>query len=440
MRWRLALGRQTARWGLWGVLVLLSGCATYNARFAPIDASLARNDPAGALKLLEKQSFSERDRLLFHLDRAMLLRMLGQYAESNRELEAAKGLIRTFDPFSVSEQTAAFFINDATIAYSGVPLERVMVHVFAALNYLELGQPDAARVEVLQIDLLLRQLSERAPEPALGVDPFARYLSGMIFEALGEDSDALIAYRKALEAYRLQQPVTGLGVPNALQADLLRLTRRLGLADEHDRLRALFPHADEPDPSPNQGRVILFVANGLAPVKREVSDAVVDPTSGILVRISLPVYEPRPSLVRRLRVRVGDVVYLAEPVENIAAIARATLDAALPAITARAMARAVAKYQMAREAGKQDDLAGLLMNIVNVVTERADTRSWLTLPGEIRMVRLNLPPGRHRLELELLDDLGNLLGRHVWPDVTVRAGRIGFISYHYPVYRKKAHP
>jgi len=107
-----------------------------------------------------------------------------------------------------------------------------MVHVFAALNYLELGQPEAARVEVLQIDLLLRQLAERAPEPALGVDPFARYLSGMIFEALGEDSDALIAYRKALEAYRLQQPLTGLAVPAALQADLLRLTRRLGLADE----------------------------------------------------------------------------------------------------------------------------------------------------------------------------------------------------------------
>jgi len=440
MRWPMALGRQTARWGLGGLLVLLAGCATYDARFAPIDASLVRNDPAGALALLEKQSFSERDRLLFHLDRAMLLRMLGQYAESNRELEAAKGIIQAYDPLSVSEQTAAFFINDATIAYSGVPLERVMVHVFAALNYLELGQPEAARVEVLQIDLLLRQLAERAPEPALGVDPFARYLSGMIFEALGEDSDALIAYRKALEAYRLQQPLTGLAVPAALQADLLRLTRRLGLADEHERLRARFPHAEAADPSADRGRVVLFVANGLAPVKREVSDAIVDPASGILVRISLPVYELRPSLVRRLRLRVGDTVHLAEPVENLSALARATLDAALPAITARAMARAVAKYQMAREAGKQDDLAGLLMNVVNVITERADTRSWLTLPGEIRMARLSLPPGRHRLVLELLDDAGNLVDRHVWPDVTVRAGRIRFISYHYPVYRKRGHP
>jgi len=82
MRWPMALGRQTARWGLGGLLVLLAGCATYDARFAPIDASLVRNDPAGALALLEKQSFSERDRLLFHLDRAMLLRMLG--ASANR--------------------------------------------------------------------------------------------------------------------------------------------------------------------------------------------------------------------------------------------------------------------------------------------------------------------------------------------------------------------
>ncbi len=429
-----------ARGILLAALLALAGCATHSERFAPVDASLARNDPATALQLLEKQEFGERDRLLLHLNKAMLLRMLGRHAESNRELEAAKTIIRAYDPFSVSEQTAAFFINDATIAYSGVPLERIMVHVFAALNYLELGQPEAARVEALQIDLLLRQLAEKAPRPELGVDPFARYLSGMIFETLGEENDALIAYRKALEAYRLQQPVTGLPVPLALQADLLRLTRRLGLDEEHRRLKQAFGLTGTPEEAPGEGRVVVIVANGLAPIKREISDAVVDPVSGILVRISLPVYELRPSSVRQLRLAAAGRTRFAEPVEDIAALARATLDTALPAITARAMARAVAKYQMAREAGKQDNLAGLLVNMVNVMTERADTRSWLTLPGEIHMARLSLPAGRHDLELELLDDRRRVFDRRIWRQVTIRPGRLTFLGYHYPVYRKRNPP
>jgi len=46
-------------------------------------------------------------------------------------------------------------------------------------------------------------------------------------------------------------------------------------------------------------------------------------------------------------------------------------------------------------------VAGLAINLAAVLTERADTRSWFTLPGEIHLARLSLPPGDYSVRIEL---------------------------------------
>ena len=430
--------RLRCRPALWlaGGLLLLQGCASYSHSFEPIDASLARNDPKTALDLLEKQDYPERNRLLYLLNKAMLLRMQGEYAASNEVFEEAKRIIQAYSAISVTEQSASFVVNDTTITYTGSPLDRVMLHTFAALNYLELGKLDEARVEALQVDVLLRRLEQDAPDSALSVDPFARYLAGMIYEELGEDSDAMIAYRKAYEAYQEHARLYATTVPDYLRQDLLRLSRRLGLRNEYRKYRAEFGELPVPRTSNHQkqGRVVLFFSNGLAPVKRESSQAIVDPVSGIVVRISLPYYENRPVPVTRVRLHVAGRHSESETVEDIIGVSRATLQAALPGITARAIARAVTKYQMSRQAQQQDDLAGLLVNIMNVVTERADTRSWLTLPADIQMARLDLPAGTYTLTLELLGPGGAVIGRQQFPDIRIEPARTRFISYHYPAH------
>jgi hypothetical protein len=52
---------------------------------------------------------------------------------------------------------------------------------------------------------------------------------------------------------------------------------------------------------------------------------------------------------------------------------------------------------------------------LNLVVERADTRSWRTLPGEIFFTRMFVPPGSYALRAELCEGRSRDLG-------TVRVG------------------
>jgi len=415
------------------LLLQLAGCASYSQGFEPIEARLAAQDPAAAMQILEKQGPGRNELLLFLLNKAMLQRMQQDFAASNQSFEQAKQVIQTYSAVSISEQSAAFIINDTTRTYTGTPLEQVMLHVYAALNYLELGDHDAARVEALQVEVRLRQLMQDSPESALSVDPFARYLSGMIFEDLGEYSDAMIAYRKAYEAYQGHDELYPLTVPDYLKQDILRMARKVGLNNEYARLEAQFGLSlhNNPGSAQEKGEVVLLFHNGLAPIKHEHSVAVIDPGSGRLIRVSLPYYQFRQQQISRARVEANEMFAQTQQVEAIDNIAEQTLQAYMPAITARAVARAVLKYNMSREAGKQNDIAGLLVNIAGVLTERADTRSWLSLPANIQMARLQLPAGTYSLSIELLDDLEQIQHTTKLSNVKVTSGERRYVSYHY---------
>lgn len=422
-------------WCIGGWLLLqLGGCASYSRGFAPIEERLAAQDPAGAMQILEKQqSFGSNEHLLYLLNKAMLQRMQHDFAGSNQSLEEAKQVIEEYTATSVSEESAAFIINDTTRTYIGTPLEQVMLHVYAALNYLELSNLDAARVEALQVEIRLRQLMQDSPESALSVDPFARYLSGMIFEDLGEYSDAMIAYRKAYEAYQIHQKLYPLIIPEYLKQDLLRMARKVGLTNEYEQLREQFGITlqTQDNTDNDEGEIVLFLHNGLAPIKHEQSVATVAVQTGQMVRISLPYYQARQQITTRARIEANGEVAQTQVVEEIDEIDEQTLAAYMPAITARAIARAVLKYNVSRETSKQNDLAGLLVNVMGMITERADTRSWLSLPANIQMARLRLPGGSYTLTLDLLDSMDVTQQTTKFDNIEVKPGERRYISYHY---------
>ena len=49
------------------------------------------------------------------------------------------------------------------------------------------------------------------------------------------------------------------------------------------------------------------------------------------------------------------------------------------------------------------------MTITNLVTERADTRSWTTLPQEIELRRLLLPVGEHDVQIKMQNVAGQIV-------------------------------
>jgi len=116
-------------------------------------------------------------------------------------------------------------------------------------------------------------------------------------------------------------------------------------------------------------------------------------------------------------------------VANVARQARVTFDAEKPTIFFKTILRGLTKYLATRGAKKAGgEAAGVLANILGAVTETADTRSWLTLPEQVHMVRLSLPAGEYELRLDMLDDAGHVAASTTIPGVVVRAGDFTFVS------------
>ena len=158
-----------------------------------------------------------------------------------------------------------------------------------------------------------------------------------------------------------------------------------------------------------------------------------------MVDIALPYYESRPNRVAGARISVSGRQADTQLMENIDAIARASLKARMPAIMARAIARAVAKgviqESVDRSGQNRDDpavqlIGSLLVRVAAIATERADTRSWLTLPANVQMARLPLPPGTYDVTVELLGNNGQVIETNVFPQVAIRKEHKTYLSQH----------
>jgi hypothetical protein len=439
----------------------LAGCATYSDTFGIIEHNLSARQYDTALQDIEKQSGSKTGRVLYLLDKGMVLRMKRDFTGSNQALEAAKVEMERLYAASISENALSFIVNDATVSYAGDDYEQVLVHLYMALNYLELGQVSDARVEALQVDIKLREIGEKIPGNKFTEDALSRYLTGLIYEESGEWSDAMIAYRSAYEAYKKYQVNYGLPMPDMLKHDLLRLAQRQGLKDELALYRKEFgidvPQEENSTPE-QEGELVFILNNGLAPIKREkavgtwapapsvvVSAATprkpVTPAQPVAVTIALPYYESRPNRVLSARISASGKQASTQMMENIDAIAKASLDSRMAAITARSIARAVAKgaiQESVDRAGnnRNNDAAAALLGsffvrVAAMATERADTRSWLTLPANVQLARLALPPGNYSVKVDLLGADEQIIATQEYPGIVISKKRKTYLTQHW---------
>jgi hypothetical protein len=428
---------------------LLAACAPATQHYARVETSLAQARFADADHLVEEHArqYGRKNQVLYALDRGMTLHYAGQYQDSNRFLERAEQLIDDLFTKSVTAETSAMLSNDLNLPYEGEDFENVLINVVSSLNYVLLDQWDDALVEARKVDHKLNVINDRyARKNVYREDAFARYLSGLLYEGRGELNDAFIAYRKAYDTYRVYQEQYGTPIPPTLPGDLLRVTEALGLTDEHAEYRTLFPAVTWTDQKEfrAQAEVIVVSYDGLAPIKvNEFVDAPIpDGAGGIyILRVAFPKFVPRPTGLSGADVRVvGQERAVASQrtflVEDITAIAQKDLADRIGRISAKAIARAAAKYAITRAAehgvnqSRGDGsgaIVGLLGNIYSIASEQADTRSWRTLPGAIRMARVLVPPGRYRVEI-VPNGTGTTSSSTTSYDVTLEAGRKLFIA------------
>lgn len=414
-------------------LVTLSGCAATGVWLRDVEQPLKFNQPQAALQTLEVQGIHEDDPALYLVHKGILQRMSGDIAGSIETFEAAKPLITFQEATSVTELAANLTLTEGSGNYQPPAFEQVQLHVMQALNRLDTGNYEAARIEATQIDILLERRWEG--QTPFGGDAAARYLTGVIYEANDEPDNALIAYRKALAAYNANTTVS---VPMDLKVRLLHLTRANGLHDEYDRYAAEFSSTAvsgaarlQKQLANGHGELVIIAGTGLVPHRYENSLMEQDPMSGRVYRISLPGLSARQDAVSRIEISAKDYRAVSEPLDDLGAVAERTLDDEMPGLLAKAIARNVAKNAAANEIGEQNAIAGMLANFLSAASESADVRSWSTLPARFQLVRFPVEAGEHGdFMVEYYNANGGFAARESLGKINIRKGLPTVVSLH----------
>ncbi len=154
------------------------------------------------------------------------------------------------------------------------------------------------------------------------------------------------------------------------------------------------------------GSLFIIHQQGLIPALEELRIPI--EIRGSLVMMAIPVYPNTSPLKMELRVRSGDAEIETWELVNVYSLAKESLQERIPGIAARQLARLILKANASRQMSKKGgSLASMVTTIYNVVSEKADLRSWLMIPLSIQVGEIRLPQGRHSINLDLVGSPGN---------------------------------
>lgn len=174
-------------------VLVLTGCQTYTSQTVDRDTAVRSGDIASAVARADKDAEKNKDNkdtILYRLEQGSILRAAAlanlpapltpatpvrvegqsQTAQAlneappeaisprigylTRSVSAFDEAARRIDEYEaaakirVGSEAGALFTNQANLPYRGRAYDKVMLHTYQALNYLQLGDSDAARVEL----------------------------------------------------------------------------------------------------------------------------------------------------------------------------------------------------------------------------------------------------------------------------------------------------
>jgi hypothetical protein len=374
--------------------IVLQACAVQQQKVNSLAERLEFSTPEATLVSLQLFNPPVRDRGQYLLNTGLLKSITGDFEGANRDLQDAKSILNALQATSVSENLGAAVVNETLRSYDASASERVLLHVLLSINYLMLDNLDAARVEVLQADVVMKELA-RDDEP-VGQLASAHYIAGLIYELGGELDNAMISYRKSANLMALRN----MPIPPTLTSSLLSLSQRLGLYQENIEYREQFIPQFTPAVTASAGdtaEIIVIYWDGVVTSKQGNTVSVWAPSLNQAVSLALPYYPPSNYVENPFDLNIAGQYHRTETIEDVEALLREDLDDEAAAIHAMTLARMVSKYQLVKGADNQDNLAGLFMNIFTILSEVADTRSWNMLPSTIQFARFSVPAGEYSL-------------------------------------------
>jgi hypothetical protein len=429
-------------------------------RYETLWRMLAENKYEEAVKYIEEikaREYPRKDALLYFLDLGIIYHYANQPLKSNFYFEKAERLIEELFTKSLSAEASSFLLDDTVLPYRGEDYEDIYINVFKALNYLKLEKFDEAFVEVRRVNQKLRILEEKYQRVAElyneaqeenGVkftpgkntffcDVLACYLSLLIYRAEGKFDDSEIDRQRILKAWRAQPQI----YPHPLP-----------------------PWIEKPSFPPNQIVLNIIAFVGRAPLKYSTvlcidtyEDNLVVITSsqpeetfydvlylpvkpGYRFKFALPKIRPLPSAVAKIEVVInsqlkGELFLL----EDLSRVAQEVYEVKAPLIYLKTILRALAKGIAAQKAeeklrGKKEHTEWINLLVADLtkaaveLTEKADLRSWQTLPDKCFIGEFPLSPGIYNIVLKYYTETGELLEAKEFHQYEVKKGKLNLLE------------
>ena len=415
-----------AKYLLMAVLVIaVSGCTSlgsYDTKSEETLQSLRLGDAVGALNGMGQHDPSDEkasEKILPFMEKGSVEVMVGDFDGALVSWTTADQGVQKWEeqakinPSKVAEAIGSVLINDKVRKYDPANYEKVFLTSNIGLLHAAMDNWDKARTEIKKTHEREAVIAEvnakkyaKAEEDAAKSDQsvksykeldgypveifespkilglknsyqntLSHYLSGFVYEALGESSLAAPGYRKAIELN-----------PNApiLQTALESLDRR----------------SSEKSALPRKSDVLFVISAG--EIARKLSQSIPVPIftkDGLVVApISFPIFQESPHHFFDVLSVDGETV-VTQQIMDVDAMAMRELKDEMPGIILRSTIRATAKTLAQKEIQSRNAYAGLLMTAVSLVTESADERMWRTLPSTVKIWRQPLEYGQHSISI-----------------------------------------
>ncbi len=395
------------RWGCHLVFVLLlAGCASYESQTGLFRGAWNDGSTGQAAQIASREAdkrSNSRDAVVWFLEQGSALRAAGEFAASNHAFGQAEKRIAFYDrqaKVRLSREATGLLTNLAALPYEGRGYDRVMLNTYQALNYLQLGQAEAALVELRQAhaeqdaevvrnarrivaarksageyEQAIRgaKLDELQPDIALDygafVNPFTDFLHALCLWSLAADDreNALVSLRRIHST---------LGGPEFL-------------ADEIGMVDRIISGAKHPD------LTYVIFETGVAPIRREVRlDVPLFDRNVPYVAASFPRLEPR-GRATPAQVAITGAKREATLICDMDAVVGRDFRTELPAVIFRTLAASATKAAISKKAREESgDLGAIAGFLYQAVGAQADLRTWTALPKAFHVCRVETPGDR----------------------------------------------
>jgi hypothetical protein len=450
---------------------LSGGCgAQYKADSKTVSEVFQRGDYALAATAAEHalRHGREQDVLSYTLEVGSTGRVAGQYAQSTAALERADGLFDEFDQRAkvrADRELAAVLLNPMTVQYEGRGYERIMLNCYRALNYLEQGRTDDARIAIKRTEYAQQRNEDRyrdaidkeeklaednkQGENAVDVegvqrDPNFRKNKGAFLadfpDVAGEPPLAGQAH-KALWDNAFAEYLQGVFYLNSTnpgdkEVGRVAMRRAAGMS-RNSYLEADAQYAEQAASGSNPGsRVYVMFETGMAPHFQEIRidlpvlllNLKYKKNSLSYVGVAFPVLKQTRGARDFLTASTGEGSYRTKTIADVDKIVAREFKEELPSLITRTIIATIAKAainyginETAKQSKNQYVQIGALLGtaIGQALLNEADTRCWRTLPKQVQVASFPTPAnGRVDLALE---------GGAPFGSVNVRAGQSSII-------------